>query len=272
VGFKVPSGSGNFNVAITNCKGDNLHSLAQLTGTTGATITNDTVTNSESFVNVSGGASTFNVSNCKFTTSINTGYGVRENGTSTAVINLENNEFLKSGDVLVMGKGTQVTAGTINVTSGIYTGTISKTAAATGTFVFTGGTFNQDVVTVQSYCAPYYTARDADPEPGYCTVRKDTVAMIGTQDFPTLQMALDTAYTRTGDVTINIVSDSIKTYSIVHQKAGLNLTIEGNNHKVQGQIIIDGDGRASGTETLTIRTSISRMIDRISIVVLMPLF
>ena len=115
-------------MTINNCKGDSLHSLAQFTGTTGATITNDTVTKSESFINVSGGAGTFNVSNCKFTTdaAIATGYAVRENGESTAVINLDNNEFKKGGDVLVMGKGSSVTKGTINVTSGFYEGNISS--------------------------------------------------------------------------------------------------------------------------------------------------
>ena len=156
VGFKATSGAGAYNVAITNCTGDNLHSLAQFTGTTGATLSRDTVTNSESFVNVNGGAGEFNVNNCKFTTSITTGYAVRENGTSTAVINLENNEFLKEGDGLVMGKGSSVTAGTINVASGFYEGTISKTDAATGSFVFTGGIFDEDSAVVASWCAPGY--------------------------------------------------------------------------------------------------------------------
>lgn len=172
VAVRVNSGAGAYNVTINNCKGDSLHSLAQFTGTTGATITNDTVTKSESFINVSGGAGTFNVSNCKFTTdaAIATGYAVRENGESTAVINLDNNEFIKGGDVLVMGKGSSVTKGTINVTSGFYEGNISKTSAATGTFVFTGGTFSEPKATVDSWCAPGYYAIENDPDALHCTV------------------------------------------------------------------------------------------------------
>ena len=53
-------------------------------------------------------------------------------------------------------------------------------------------------------------------------------------------------------MTVTLLAD-IEGYSIVHQKAGLNLTIDGDGHTLQGQIIIDGDGRASGTETLTIK-------------------
>lgn len=172
VAVRVTSAAGAYNVTINNCKGDSLHSLAQFTGTTGATITNDTVTKSESFINVSGGAGTFNVSNCKFTTdtAIATGYAVRENGESTAVINLDNNEFIKGGDVLVMGKGSSVTKGTINVTSGFYEGNISKTSAATGTFVFTGGTFSEPKATVDSWCAPGYYAIENDPDTAHCTV------------------------------------------------------------------------------------------------------
>lgn len=79
------------------------------------------------------------------------------------------------------------------------------------------------------------------------------VAKIGDTYYTTLQAALDDAHTNmTADKTIELIAD-INGYSIVHQKAGLNLTIEGNGHTVAGQIIVDGDGRASGTETLTIQ-------------------
>ncbi|MBQ9163698.1 MAG: hypothetical protein IJ163_02870 [Bacteroidaceae bacterium] len=80
------------------------------------------------------------------------------------------------------------------------------------------------------------------------------VAKIGEIGYPTLQAAVDAAYTMTGNVTIQLVDD-ITEYAIVLQKAGLNLTIDGKdgetNHTIKGQIIIDGMG-LDGAETLTI--------------------
>ena len=82
------------------------------------------------------------------------------------------------------------------------------------------------------------------------------VAKIGEIGYPTLQSALDAAHEMTGDVTVQLVAD-ITEYAIARQKADLNLTIEGKegeaNHTITGQIIIDGDGRSTGTETLTIQ-------------------
>ncbi len=82
-----------------------------------------------------------------------------------------------------------------------------------------------------------------------------SVAKIGEVGYPTLQLAVDAAYTMTGDVTINLVAD-ITEYALVKQKENLNLTIDGKdgeeNHKIIGQIFIDGMGRNTGAETLTI--------------------
>lgn len=78
------------------------------------------------------------------------------------------------------------------------------------------------------------------------------VAEINGTPYPTLQDALDAAYSMTGDVTIALIGNPTG-YAIVHQKAGLNITIDGNNENLYGQIIVDGDGRSTGTETLTIQ-------------------
>lgn len=80
------------------------------------------------------------------------------------------------------------------------------------------------------------------------------VAEISGTGYTTLQAAVDDAYANmTGDVTINLTSD-ITAYTVIKQKANLNLTIDGNNktYTIYGQIFIDGMGRSSGTETLTI--------------------
>ncbi len=143
--IRSTSGAGLYNVAINNSTGTNLHSLAQLVGTTGGTVTNCTVTGSESFVNVSGGAGEFTVSGNTFTSAEGAvGYGIRENGTSTAVITLTDNTFT-AASAIVMGKGANVTAGTINVESGVYVGEITKTAAATGKIAISGGHFSVDL-------------------------------------------------------------------------------------------------------------------------------
>ena len=95
-----------------------------------------------------------------------------------------------------------------------------------------------------------YTIPDAD---GFRTVVKDTcVARIGSTYFETLQAALDAAHETTGDVTVTLIDD-ITEVAVIHQKAGLNLTVDGGNKTLTGQIYVDGDGRIDGTETLTIQ-------------------
>jgi len=175
VGIKATSGATWYNATISNCTGDNLHSLAQLTATEGATIDHCSATTTGSFVNVSGGSQTMTISNCTFTgVDPSDGYAVRENGNSTTEINLSNNTF-EAFHVLQLGKGSSSQAkGHINVESGTYNGVLYQDSysVSTSSFVFTGGTYNEPVATVQGYCADGYMAIDEDPTPGYCTVKK----------------------------------------------------------------------------------------------------
>lgn len=255
VGIKATSGATWYNATISNCTGENLHSLGQLTATEGATIDHCSATNTGSFVNVAGGTRTMTISNCTFTgVDPSDGYAVRENSNSTTEIVLSNNTF-EAFHVLQLGKGSSSQAkGHINVESGTYKGVLyhDSYSVSTSSFVLTGGTYNQDAGVIEEYCPYGYEAVASDPEPGYCTVRKLEVAQIGTTTYPSLQAALDAAHEMTGDVTIELLKNT-SGYSIVHQKAGLNITIEGNDHTVAGQIIVDGDGRDSGTETLTVQ-------------------
>ena len=80
----------------------------------------------------------------------------------------------------------------------------------------------------------------------------DDVAKIGGIGYATLQEALDAAHEMTGDVTVELLP-SATGYAIVHQKEGLNLTIDGKDNTFAGQIIVIGDGRLNGAETLTIQ-------------------
>ena len=167
------------NITMNNCKGDNLHSFAQLTGTTNSTFTNDTVTNSKSFVNVSGGAGDHNITNCSFITSVAGGYGIREKGTSGANITLADNAFTCETPIQLGDDDRPI--GTINVESGLYNSTAATPQAINVDFcdtcagcpakvVLTGGTYNEDATTVQNYCAPGYRAIPDVPSAGLCTV------------------------------------------------------------------------------------------------------
>ncbi len=80
----------------------------------------------------------------------------------------------------------------------------------------------------------------------------DFVAKIGSTTYTTFQDAIDDATaTMTGDVTIELMKN-ITEWVLIVQKAGLNLTIDGHGTTLTGQIIIDGEARHCGTETLAI--------------------
>ena len=78
------------------------------------------------------------------------------------------------------------------------------------------------------------------------------VAKIGETSYASLQAAVAAAHEMTGDVTVTLYADTQEVV-VIHQKAGLNLTVDGGNNTLTGQIHIDGDGRSTGTDTLTIR-------------------
>ena len=79
----------------------------------------------------------------------------------------------------------------------------------------------------------------------------DPVAKVGDALYASLQDAIDAAHELTGEVTVTLLED-VTEVAVVHQKAGLNLTINGDAKTITGQIYIDGDGRYEGTDTLTI--------------------
>ncbi len=86
----------------------------------------------------------------------------------------------------------------------------------------------------------------------YGVVPAPVVAKIGDKGYATLQDALDAAKEMTGDVTVTLLSD-ITEVATIEQKDGLNITLDGDGKTITGQIYIDGNGRSSGTETLTIK-------------------
>jgi len=256
VAVKAASGNSKiYNLLLDNVTASGGHSFLQLntgkTTTDTAVIVNNCtyVTNTHNGINLTGGEANSICVIRNSNISSADGYALRVQNGDTKTVLLSNNTFSAPTEGIVLKNNKETN---YYISSGTYDSLDNQNTTYNKIHI-TGGTFHQTAATISQYCeAPYYTAVDNDPSTGWCTVYAVEVAKIGTQTFPTLQMALDTAYTRTGDVTIELLTN-ITEVAIVHQKAGLNLTIEGNNDTITGQIIIDGDGRASGTETLTIQ-------------------
>ncbi|MBR4926040.1 MAG: hypothetical protein IKZ61_09850 [Prevotella sp.] len=256
VGIKPTSGAGCYNLVVDNTEGTNLHSLAQLTGTTGASFDNCSA-GSKNFINISGGTGDYSVTDCSFTSlNVSDSYAIRLKDASTAHLTLDgNNDFKASSAIVLTATGDdQGNEAMIEVKSGIYTGSIEKNNEAV--LAISGGYFSEEFP--QEYLAADLVAQGkvCTPAPdmeGYFTVGDPHyVAQIGETGYVSLQAAVDAAYEMSGDVTITLIDD-IEGYSIVKQKAGLNLTIDGAGKTVAGQIIIDGDGGSTRTETLDIK-------------------
>jgi uncharacterized protein (TIGR02145 family) len=257
--YRDPSSAQSWDITLDHLVAKNCHSLVQATSVSGMAITNCNATdNVKNGINISGGGSDhipgvtniYTIANDTLTCNTDGEYSIRiqEHGRGTDTFKLADNMFTAPKAIISKHN----TACVIAASSGLYDGDISLENSDAATFSFTGGTFSEPKTTVDGYCAYGYEAVANDPDEEHCTVRKLEVAQIGTTTYPYLQDALDSAHTMTGNVTIELLKD-ITGYSIVHQKAGLNLTIEGNNDTIFGQIIVDGDGRAAGTETLTIQ-------------------
>ena len=93
------------------------------------------------------------------------------------------------------------------------------------------------------------------------------VAQVGDAYYSSLQFAINAANAKTGDVTIKMLRD-VNEEVTVAQKAGVNMTIDGDNNKLVGRIVVDGDIRHSGTETLTLKNIAFRDGNKSSIIYL----
>ena len=146
VGVKATSGAGLYNLTMNGVEATNLHSLAQLTATTGATIEDCNVSGGESFANIDGGGGEVIIKNNEFASAEGAGgYGLRMKGGCSATVTLEDNNF-KATTAVVLGKN-DAPSGTINIVSGTYVGAIAKntTAASTGKIAISGGHFSVDL-------------------------------------------------------------------------------------------------------------------------------
>ena len=96
-------------------------------------------------INVNGGTGDFCFTNNTFTSVANDGYGVRMNGSSSAVITLGDGNVFESANALVLGKGTNMPTGKIIVTGGYYDGQIIDVTPenATAKYEIKGGFFSE---------------------------------------------------------------------------------------------------------------------------------
>lgn len=81
----------------------------------------------------------------------------------------------------------------------------------------------------------------------------DETLTVGDGGYTTIQEAIN-AISGTGTKTILIKAGTYNETVRILQKAGINIVLQGENGTVfSGQIIIDGDARSTGTDTVTIR-------------------
>ena len=222
VGIKAESGANVKGLTITNCTGSNLHSFAQLTGTTDATFDNCTANSSGSFIGVNGGGGTYSISNCTFPSSKEGGYAIRVKSGNTADITLTNNE-LTATDAIILSSAANLT-----VESGSYTGNITKSA---GTLAITGGTFDTDVT---AYLADGYSLINNN---GVYTVFEGTVvAKIDDTYYSSLAEAVTAA---PAGATITLIADD-------------NSLTDGSEITINKSLTITGAVDAQGNPLYTI--------------------
>lgn len=206
VGVKANSNAGAYNVVLSGNTGTNLHSLAQLTGTTGATFQDCQLTESDSFVNIDGGAGEFNFTGCTFVSSTDDGYAVREKGASMAAVTLTDCNFT-AAKVIQLGKN-DAPKGSISVVSGTYNGSIVRntTDASTATIAISGGYFSEEIE--QEFIEEGLVCIPAADKPGFFTVGEPTyVAQIGETKYMSLQAAVNAVPADGSETTITMIDD-----------------------------------------------------------------
>ncbi|MBQ6076149.1 MAG: right-handed parallel beta-helix repeat-containing protein, partial [Lachnospiraceae bacterium] len=230
VGFKSNSGAGAYNVTLNAIEGTNLHSLAQFTGTTGATITACTVLESESFININGGGGAYNITSCTFTSAEGAdGYGVRLKANSSAVVTVDDSTF-EAKKAFVIGKN-DATDGQINIGGGLYKGEVALAkSGGTGKYNITGGFFDYKIL-------PEYCGKDDQGNQLYPVICDDeerpytvglAVALVDGLGYQTFAAAATAA---AGTMTIKLLADITDAYEmsadevLIVEKGDFSLTV-----------------------------------------------
>ncbi|MBQ9814660.1 MAG: InlB B-repeat-containing protein, partial [Lachnospiraceae bacterium] len=213
VGFKVTSKAGAYNVAFDNIDvATNLHSIAQLTGTTGGRFNSVSSNDSDSFVNIDGGTGDFTFTNCSFESCVNDGYGIRIKGGSSAVVYLDETNGIEANDALVLGKN-DAPSGKFVVTGGLYKGNLADkmTTEGTGKFEISGGFFS--VAPTLKQCAEgYYPIASGEEELPYTVgAAIALVDGLGYQNFPEAVTA-----SNNGEKVIKLLANIDEAYTLTN--------------------------------------------------------
>ena len=258
---RCPSKGSAKNIILINVTAKNLFGLAEFRGTSNITIQNCTATENMLYgVQISGGYGTHQIENNEFVATATGAYGIVVQDACSADITYKNNTI--TADRALVFKATS-SAQDNYVESGIYNGTLEHTGV--NKLHISGGTFGSEPADAD-IVSGYVKINNGDGtwsvtkvsnaiyvDKNY-TTNGDTVIVDGNKGigFQTLQAAVTYARTNLiGDAVIMVLSNLEEVVDI-RQKEGLNLTINGANHSLSGQIRIDGDGRQSGTDILII--------------------
>ena len=258
---RCPAKGSAKNIILINVTAKNLFGLAEFRGTIDITIQNCTATENMLYgVQISGGYGTHQIENNEFVATATGAYGIVVQDACSADITYKNNTI--TADRALVFKATS-SAQDNYVESGIYNGTLEHTGV--NKLHISGGTFGSEpadgdivsgYVKINNGDGTWSVTKVSNAiyvDKNY-TTNGDTVTVDGNNGigFQTLQAAVTYARTNLiGDAVIMVLSNLEEVVDI-RQKEGLNLTINGANHSLLGQIRIDGDGRQSGTDILII--------------------
>ena len=258
---RCPSKGSAKNIILINVTAKNLFGLAEFRGTSNITIQNCTATENMLYgVQISGGYGTHQIENNEFVATATGAYGIVVQDACSADITYKNNTI--TADRALVFNATS-SAQDNYVESGIYKDTLRHTEA--NKLHISGGTFGSEpadadivsgYVKINNGDGTWSVTKESNAiyvDKNY-TTNGDIVTVDGNNGigFQTLQAAVTYARTNLiGDAVIMVLSNLEEVVDI-RQKEGLNLTINGANHSLRGQIRIDGDGRQSGTDILII--------------------
>ena len=258
---RCPAKGSAKNIILINVTAKNLFGLAEFRGTIDITIQNCTATENMLYgVQISGGYGTHQIENNEFVATATGAYGIVVQDACSADITYKNNTI--TADRALVFKATS-SAQDNSVESGIYNGTLEHTGV--NKLHISGGTFGSEpadadivsgYVKINNGDSTWSVTKESNAiyvDKNY-TTNGDIVTVDGNNGigFQTLQAAVTYARTNlTGNVIVTILSDLEESAKVI-QKDGMNLTINGKNKILAGQLAIDGEGRYGGTDVLVL--------------------
>lgn len=210
VGVKSYTG-GCKNLTITNCTATGMHSLAQLYQTTGVTLTSNTVTDSKNGVSVRN-STNVTVTNCTMDVE---GYGVRADGGATVVVE---DSKIDAFIPVVVREASKETLLTFNGANTITASNTDDIWCAIGTSEYEENGNLPTAATGKVRVTLNDAALDEEGVYGDFV----PVAMVGTEDYATLEEAFKAA---TSGCTIEILKDVTIDYAWDNRNTGSKFTV-----------------------------------------------